>query len=133
MPRTPSRPVYSTDGGPTPEARAEAKTAARAKSKPSRAAATPPHTAPVAVSLPPAQQTAHIRREKKGRGGKTVSVILNLQLTPDDLKALASQLKAACGTGGTVKDGAIEIQGDHRDTLTAQLQALGYKTKLAGG
>ncbi len=131
MPRSPSRPVYSTDTGPTPEARAEARAAARAKARPPHRDAPAPR--PVAVSLPPAQQTAHIRREKKGRGGKTVSVIHNLQLTPDDLKALAGQLKAACGTGGTVKDGTIEIQGDHRDTLAARLQALGYKTKLAGG
>ncbi len=84
-------------------------------------------------SLPPQQQTAAIRREKKGRGGKTVTVIYDLQLTPDDLKTLAKQLKRICGTGGTVKEGMIEIQGDHRDRIAEYLRALGYKTKFTGG
>ncbi len=74
-----------------------------------------------------------IRREKKGRGGKTVTVIYDLKLTPDDLKSLAKQLKQACGTGGTVKDGVIEIQGDHREKIAERLKGLGYKTKFAGG
>jgi len=82
---------------------------------------------------PPAQQEAHIRREKKGRGGKTVTVVYGLHLRPDALKALGKQLRQACGTGGTVKDGAIEIQGDHRDKVAEALQLLGYRTKLTGG
>ena len=85
------------------------------------------------VSQPPAQQTANIQRETKGRGGKTVTVIRNLQLSPDDLKDLATQLKQACGTGGTVKDGAIEIQGDHREKIATKLRSLGYKTNFTGG
>jgi translation initiation factor 1 len=84
-------------------------------------------------SLPPNQQTATIARDRKGRGGKTVTVVRNLQLTPEDMHALASQLRRACGAGGTVKDGAIEIQGDHREKVAAELQQLGYLTKLAGG
>jgi translation initiation factor 1 len=84
-------------------------------------------------SLPPQQQTAAIRREKKGRGGKTVTIVYDLQLTPDDLKALAKQLKQICGTGGTVKEGTIEIQGDHREKIAERLRSLGYKTKFAGG
>jgi translation initiation factor 1 len=76
---------------------------------------------------------AHIRLEKKGRGGKTVTVILNLQLTAGDLKSLGKHLKRACGTGGTVKDGNIEIQGDHREKVAAALAELGYKSKFAGG
>lgn len=84
-------------------------------------------------SLPPEQQVAHIRREKKGRRGKTVTVIYNLQLKPEELKSLGKHLKRACGTGGTVKDGNIEIQGDHRDKVAAELEALGYKTKFTGG
>ena len=92
-----------------------------------------PCRCPKPVSQPPGQQTAAIRRETKGRGGKTVTVIHNLQLSPDDLKALAARLKQACGTGGTVKDGTIEIQGDHREKIAAQLRALGYKTKFTGG
>ena len=85
------------------------------------------------VSLPPEEQTAEIRREKKGRGGKTVTVIYNLQLTADDLKTLSKQLKKSCGAGGAVKDGSIEVQGDHRDKVAEELQKLGYKTKFIGG
>lgn len=84
-------------------------------------------------SRPPAEQTVAIRREKKHRGGKTVTVVYELQLRPDDLKSLGKLLKTACGTGGTVKDGTIEIQGDHRDAIAAALQKLGYKTKFTGG
>ncbi len=84
-------------------------------------------------SLPPGEQTAAIRRETKGRGGKTVTVVYDLQLTPEDMKALASRLKQACGSGGTVKDGTIEIQGDHRQQAADTLRALGYKTKFSGG
>jgi translation initiation factor 1 len=92
-----------------------------------------PCRCPKPVSLPPNQQTAAIRRETKGRGGKTVTVIYGLQLSPDDLKNLAAQLKQACGSGGTVKDGAIEIQGDHREKIAGKLRSLGYKTKFSGG
>lgn len=84
-------------------------------------------------SLPASQQTASIRRETKGRGGKTVTVVYGLQLSPDDLKALATQLKQACGVGGTIKETAIEIQGDQRDKIAARLKVLGYKTKFIGG
>ena len=62
-----------------------------------------------------------------------VTLITNLRLSPDDQKSLAKHLKQTCGTGGTIKDGVIEIQGDHRESLAAALQHLGYKTKLAGG
>jgi len=86
-----------------------------------------------AISLPAGQQTASIQRETKGRGGKTVTVIRGLQLTPDDMKELARQLKQACGSGGTIKEETIEIQGDHRDKAAAKLRALGYKTKFTGG
>jgi translation initiation factor 1 len=92
-----------------------------------------PCRCPKPLRLPPNQQTAAIQRETKGRGGKTVTVVRNLQLTPQDLKALATQLKQACGTGGTVKDGAIEIQGDHREKIAAALRSLGYKIKFTGG
>jgi len=84
-------------------------------------------------SLPPEQQEAHIRRETKGRGGKTVTVVRNLRLSPDDLKALGRHLRQACGSGGTVKDGEIEIQGDHRERVKAALEELGYRVKLTGG
>lgn len=92
-----------------------------------------PCRCPRPKSLPPQQQMAHIQRERKGRGGKTVTVVRNLQLTPEDLKALGKQLRKACGAGGTVKDGNIEIQGDHRQQVAAELHKLGYPSKFVGG
>jgi translation initiation factor 1 len=62
-----------------------------------------------------------------------VTVVGNLQLSAEDMKALGKRLKQACATGGTVKVGNIEIQGDHRDKVAVELQALGYKTKFTGG
>jgi translation initiation factor 1 len=76
---------------------------------------------------------AHIQRQKKGRAGKTVTVVGNLQLTAQDLKGLAKHLKRVCASGGTVKDGNIEIQGDHREQVAAALKKLGYKHKFVGG
>jgi translation initiation factor 1 len=88
-------------------------------------------------SLPPAQHNLKIRRDKKGRGGKMVTVISGFELTETDLTDLAKTLKTMCGAGGTVKqeDGAqiIEVQGDHREKLAEKLKSLGYKVKLAGG
>jgi translation initiation factor 1 len=92
-----------------------------------------PCRCPKPRSLPPEKQTAAIRRETKGRGGKTVTMIMDLQLNTKEMKALAKQLKKACGTGGTVKDGTIEIQGDHREKVATRLRSLGYKTKFVGG
>jgi translation initiation factor 1 len=74
-----------------------------------------------------------LRREVKGRGGGTVIVINGIPLGKEELKDLAGDLKKRCGCGGTVKDGVIEIQGDHRDTLCQALQARGYRVKPAGG
>jgi len=84
-------------------------------------------------SLPPNQQTAYLHRESKGRGGKTVTLVKNLTLSDDDLKTLSKALKQACGTGGTIKDGVIEIQGDHREKIAGVLIKMGYKAKVAGG
>jgi translation initiation factor 1 len=89
-----------------------------------------PCRCPKPRSLPPQQQKAILQLEKKGRGGKTVTVVRGLVLTPVDLKNLAKTLKEACGTGGTVKDEMIEIQGDHRSKLSSHLRALGYKTNV---
>lgn len=74
-----------------------------------------------------------IRRETKGRGGKAVTVIEGLPLPADQLKTLASELKKRCGVGGSSRDGVIEIQGDARETLKAELEQRGYRVKLAGG
>ena len=88
----------------------------------------------VARSLPPAEQTISIQREKKGRGGKQVTVLRDFQLTAKDLEVLGKQLKKRCGSGGTVKEGGIiEIQGDHREIIATMLQKQGYKTKFVGG
>ena len=73
-----------------------------------------------------------VQREVKGRKGKTVTTVSAFQLADDELKNLATQLKRRCGTGGSVKDGVIIIQGDHRDTLVTELINRGIKTKIAG-
>ena len=88
---------------------------------------------PQGLALPPSQQTAVLQRTSKGRGGKVVTLVTNLRLASDDYKALTKHLKQTCGSGGTIKDGVIEIQGDHRQTIAVALQQLGYKTKIAGG
>jgi translation initiation factor 1 len=77
--------------------------------------------------------TVRVRRETQGRGGKTVTTISGVPVADDALAALASDLKRRCGTGGTAKDGVIEIQGDHRDVLIAELEKRGYTVKRAGG
>jgi len=103
-----SRLVFSTDGG---------------KIKQSKASDGPPESDGV----------IRIRVETKGRNGKGVSVIWGFALQQAELKTLASTLKQHCGTGGSVKDWTIEIQGDHRQKLLLKLESLGYKVKLAGG
>ncbi len=74
-----------------------------------------------------------VGREVAGRGGKAVSVISGLPLAAADLEALASGLKRLCGAGGSVREGIVEIQGDHRDRLVAELRRLGYDAKRSGG
>ena len=74
-----------------------------------------------------------VRRETKGRGGKTVTTVSGVPLAGEKLRMLASELKRRCGTGGTVKDGVIEVQGDHRETIVAELSRRGFTAKLAGG
>ena len=74
-----------------------------------------------------------ISRETKGRKGKGVTLISGFDLPPNDLKALAKKLKKICSTGGTIKDGIVEIQGDHRELLKSQLEKMGHTVKLAGG
>lgn len=72
-------------------------------------------------------------RQTKGRKGSGVTTVSGLPLGPDQLHALAGQLKKKCGAGGAVKDDVIEIQGEHRDLLVATLAQLGYTVKRAGG
>jgi translation initiation factor 1 len=104
-----SRPVYSTEGGDlrrTGERRL-------------------PPAAPAGDGI------VRIFREKGGRGGKVVTVVRGLG--PGDLKAVASDLKKLCGSGGAVKGDAVEIQGDHREKVADRLRAQGHTVKLAGG
>jgi len=83
--------------------------------------------------LPSGQQKLRVQASKKGRKGKTVTVISGFQHSPDSLGNLAKQLKALCGTGGTVKDDTIEIQGDHAQKLVDLLASKGYQVKRSGG
>ena len=93
--------------------------------------AIPEHVAPP----PPPKKlgTAKVGRETAGRKGKGVTTVFELNLDEAGLKELATRLKNVCGTGGTAKDGRIEIQGDHRDKIMAELEKLGYKAKRVGG
>ena len=85
------------------------------------------------VDLAPNEQTAYVQRDRKRRAGKTVTLIWGLQHNPAVYKALLKTLQTMCGTGGTFKDGEIEIQGDHRDRVAEKLKEMGYKVKMVGG
>jgi translation initiation factor 1 len=74
-----------------------------------------------------------VSREKQGRGGKTVTVVRGLALGADALATLGKQLRAACGAGGTARDGVLEVQGDHVERVLAFLQQQGHAAKRAGG
>ncbi len=93
-----------------------------------RAAARPP-----AVAASAAAARVRVGREVAGRSGRGVSVIMGLPLDTAELESLAARLKKLCGAGGAVKDGTIEIQGDHRDRLIAELHKLGFEAKRSGG
>ncbi len=80
------------------------------------------------VRIPPEKQTARLRLEKRAKG-KLVTVVANLDPDGNDLASLAAQLKTKCGAGGTVKDGLIELQGDHLNAAEAALQTIGFKTR----
>jgi translation initiation factor 1 len=84
-------------------------------------------------AAPKGDGIVRVGRETKGRKGKGMTIVTGVPLHPEGLRDLAKQLKQKCGTGGTVKNGAIEIQGDHRDLLVAELQAMGYTVKRSGG
>jgi translation initiation factor 1 len=85
------------------------------------------------TARPAGDGIVRVQRESKGRGGKTVTVVTGVPLDDAGVKVLAGELKKRCGTGGTVKDGLIEIQGDHRDLLVAELARRGFTVKRAGG
>jgi translation initiation factor 1 len=89
--------------------------------------------APQSKAAPRGDGIVRVRRETGGRGGKTVTTVNGVPVNEAALKDLAGELKRLCGTGGTVKDGIVEIQGDHRDKIVAALTQRGYTVKLAGG
>ena len=74
-----------------------------------------------------------VGRETKGRAGRGVTTVTGLPLPPAELEAIAARLKKRCGSGGTVRDGVIEIQGEHRDTVVGELGRLGWPAKKSGG
>jgi len=88
-----------------------------------------PKGAPGAATL----KAVRVGREVQGRAGKGVTTVTGLPLAPGDSDALATQLKKRCGSGGTVRHGVIEIQGDHRDAIVAELIKLGWPAKRSGG
>jgi translation initiation factor 1 len=83
--------------------------------------------------LPPQQQNLRIQASRSGRKGKTVTIITGFQSSAETLAKLLKQLKTQCGSGGTIKENSLEIQGDHRDKLLQLLIQLGYKAKISGG
>lgn len=113
-----SRPVYSTDSGRLcPDCRQAIAQCICSKTRP-RAAG---------------DGVVRVSRESKGRGGKHVTLVKGLPLDDAALQLLGKKLKSACGSGGTVKDGVIEIQGEHMLKLIALLDKEGWKAKQAGG
>jgi translation initiation factor 1 len=86
-----------------------------------------------AAAPAPSDGIVRVSRETKGRGGKAVTVVRGLAMDSPSLAKLAQQLKAACGSGGTVKEGVVEVQGDHCDKVMALLKGQGHTVKRAGG
>ena len=87
----------------------------------------------VKTAAGPAKSGTIVRLDRKGRGGKSVTVIEGLYLSGEESEKLLKHLKAKLGTGGTVKNGTLEIQGDHCDMVMAELTRIGYKPKRSGG
>ncbi len=116
--RAASRLVYSTDSGKMcPDCRQPAASCVCTR-------------AAVRASAPGG---VRVSRQTKGRGGKSVTLVTGLPLDDAALAVVAKQLRTACGSGGTVKAGVIEVQGDHADKLVLSLAQLGYAAKRAGG
>ena len=114
-----SRLVYSTDGGRVP-----------GKLQPHNRKRSSPPPAP---QKPPVDGVVRIHRDRKGRGGKTATAVTGLPGAEDELDALLRRLKAKYGTGGSREGRDLVLQGDLRDRLQADLEALGHRVKLAGG
>ena len=119
-PASPTRLVYSTDLGRLCPDCHQAMADCRCK-------------ALAAAARPAGNGIARVSRESKGRGGKTVTLVRGLALDEAGLAALGKRLRSACGAGGAVKDGVLEIQGDHRERVAALLAEAGHRVKIAGG
>lgn len=113
-----SRIVYSTDQGRLCPGCQQPKTQCQCKAS---------------ATTPSGDGIVRIQRETKGRKGKGVTVVRGLLLAEKELKILAKQLKQKLSTGGAIKDGELEFQGDHRDQLKLLLEAKAFKVKIAGG
>lgn len=116
-----ARVVYSTDGGRRCPDCGRPATACACRGR------------AVAAAAPPRDGVVRVGRETRGRSGKGVTVIHGLPLAGPALVELARELKQRCGSGGTVRDGVVEIQGEHRDALVAELAKRGYRAKRSGG
>jgi translation initiation factor 1 len=130
------RVVYSTGVGrvcPDCGRAADACTCRRGSARVDPAARRAAAAASATVSSGARDGVVRVGRQTQGRSGKGVTVISGLPLAGEALEKLARELKQRCGSGGTVKDGVIEIQGEHRDTLVAELGKRGYTVKRAGG
>jgi len=112
MPDRDARPVWSSDGGDLRRSRKET-------------------SAP--VQQPRGGGRVKVRRETSGRRGKAVTTVSNVPVGDAELRELGARLKKRCGVGGSVKDGVIELQGDHRDVVVEVLRGSGYDVVLAGG
>jgi translation initiation factor 1 len=86
-----------------------------------------------AAAVPRAGQRVRVQRTRAGKGGRTVTVITGLEIPEPEAKTLLKRLKAACGTGGALKEGAIELQGDQVAAALAALEGEGFRPKRAGG
>ncbi len=113
-----SRLVYSTENSPVRDTCGKGPAKCRCRQKPAASSG---------------DGVVRVGRETKGRKGKGVSLVTGVPLEAEALKQLAKQLKAKCGSGGTVKNSVIEIQGDHRDLLVAELKKQGFVVKRTGG
>lgn len=121
-----NRLVYSTEKGRICPQCARSASACTCKKKKTGKGGKP-------QSVYPRDGTVRIQREVKGRKGKTVTAIYGVPLENEKMQKFAKTLKRRCGAGGSVKDGVIVVQGDHRQTLLDEIKKHGYSAKLAGG
>ena len=119
-PSSDSRLVYSTDGG-------------RVKATPHNRKVEAQRSVPAPGPAVPADGVVRVSRDKKGRGGKTATLVTGLPGSEAELEALAKRLKSTLGTGGGIESRTLVLQGDHRERLLEELTRLGHRPKLAGG